>query len=309
MSHMVRMKRMFRTGFLNFMRNGMVSLASVLVMTITLSVLTGILLFNHVLTTTLESVQNKVDVSVYFVPGADESDIVSLEERVSALPEVADTTYVSERDALADFRARHANDQTTLQALDELDENPIGAMLNIRAKEISQYESISKFFSDTSTLNTAEQSLIDHVDYNKNKDEISAIQGILKKGRFLGLLLTFILMLLSVIVTFNTIRLAIYFAREEISVMRLVGASSTQIQGPFIVEGALYGGVAMIVTLILFIPITLWFGKHMTDFLSGVNLFHYYITHVIEFFVILLVFGAGLGALSSVLAARRHLRV
>ena len=305
----VAVKRMFRTGFLNFMRNGMVSLASVLVVTITLSVLTGILLFEHVLQTTLASVENKVDVSVYFVPGADESAILALKTQVDALPEVAGTDYVSETDALADFRTRHANDQTTLQALDELDQNPIGAMLNIRAKDISQYESISEFFSDGSTLDPGSQSIIDHVDYNNNKDEINAIQGILKKGQFLGLLLTLILMALSVIVTFNTIRLAIYFAREEISVMRLVGASRLQVQGPFIVEGALYGGVAMLVTLVLFIPITYWFGAHMTDFFEGVNLFTYYLSHIVEFLVVLLVFGIGLGALSSMLAARRYLKV
>ncbi len=300
---------MFRTGFLNFSRNSMVSLASVLVMTITLSVLTGILLFDHVLETTLTSVQNKVDVSVYFVPGADESAITTLKEKVDGLPEVASTTYVSESDALSDFRARHANDQTTLQALDELDENPIGAMLNIQAKDISQYETISNFFSDGSTLDAGSQSVIDHVDYNNNKDEINAIQGILKKGRFLGLLVTLVLMILTVIVTFNTIRLAIYFAREEIAVMRLVGASRTQVQGPFIVEGALYGGAAMIVTLIIFVPITYWFGRHMTDFFQGVNLFTYYLSHVLEFIGILLVFGIGLGALSSTLAARRYLKV
>ena len=305
----VAVKRMFRTGFLNFMRNSMVSLASVLVMTITLSVFTGILLFEHVLETTLTSVENKVDVSVYFVPGADEPSILALKSQVDALPEVASTTYVSEADALSDFRTRHADDQTTLQALDELDTNPIGAMLNIQAKDISQYETISNFFSDGTTLTPGSQSIIDHVDYNNNKDEIAAIQGILAKGRFLGLLLTLILMGLSVVVTFNTIRLAIYFAREEISVMRLVGASRFQVQGPFIVEGALYGFVAMLVTLVLFVPISYWFGRHMTDFFQGVNLFTYYLTHVVQFLVILLVFGIGLGALSSTLAARRYLKV
>ena len=305
----VAVKRMFRTGFLNFMRNSMVSLASVLVMAITLSVLTGILLFEHVLETTLTSIENKVDVSVYFVPGADETAILALKGQVDALPEVASTTYVSESQALSDFRTRHADDQTTLQALDELDDNPIGAELNIQAKDISQYATISNFFSDGTALDPGSQSIIDHVDYNNNKAEIDAIQGILKKGQFLGFLLTLILMALSVIVTFNTIRLAIFFAREEISVMRLVGASRLQVQGPFIVEGALYGVFAMIVTVVLFVPITYWFGTHMTDFFQGVNLFTYYLSHIAQFLLILLVFGMGLGALSSMLAARRHLRV
>jgi len=305
----VKIKRIFRSGFQSFSRNGIVSVASVLVMTITLSVLSTIILSEHVFGTTLQSVEQKVDVSVYFVPGADEEQILSIQDQVDALPEVAVTEYVSEDQALADFRDRHANDTTTLNALDELDENPIGAMLNIKAREISQYESISKFFGDDGALSANTQSAIDHVDYNQNKAEIDAIESILGKSRMLGIIATLILMTLSVIVTFNTVRLAIYFAREEISVMRLVGASRRQVQGPFIVEGMLTGLVATLVTLILFIPITAWFGANMTEFFQGINLFHYYLSNIHEFFIILVVFGAGLGGLSSILAARRHLKI
>lgn len=285
------------------------SLSSVLVMTITLSVLSGLLLFQHVLTTTLVNIENKVDVSVYFLPGADESTILALQDQVKALPEVATTEYITEKQALADFRERHAGDQTTLQALDELDTNPIGGLLEIKAKEISQYESISKFFEDSSTLGVGTQSIIDHVDYNKNKAEIDTVNGILNKGRTLGFIVTLVLILLSVIVTFNTVRLAIYFSREEISVMRLVGASRGHVQGPFIVEGMLYGIVATLLTLIIFLPITYWFGSRMTDFFQGINLFTYYITHIYQFIIILLVFGVGVGMISSFLAARRYLRV
>ncbi len=300
---------MFRAGFLGFTRNGTVSVSSVLVMIITLSVVCGLLLFGHVLETSLHQVENAVDISVYFVPGTDESVMTSLEDKVSALPEVANVNYISEKDALADFRLRHENDQTTLQAIDELDSNPIGAMLNIQAKDISQYASIAKFFDDPNSVSSSISSSIDHVDYNKNKDKIDAIQNILKNGRFLGFAVTLALIILSIIVTFNTIRLAIYFDREEISVMRLVGASSAYVRGPFIVEGMLCGVSAMLVTLIVFIPITYWFGVHLTDFFGGINLFQYYLSHLIEFILILLVSGVGLGVISSMLAVRKYLKV
>lgn len=297
-----------RTGFLNFTRNGIVSLASVLVMTITLSVCTGILLFDHVFRSTLTVVENKVDISVYLIPGADESVITTLKNQVEKLPEVARVDYISEKQALEDFRKRHADDQTTLQALDELEKNPIGGMLDIRAKDISQYETIAKFFSNETTLGVGPQSIVDHVDYSNNKKAIDSIQSLMQKGRLLGISVTLVLVLLSIIVTFNTMRLAIYFAREEISVMRLVGASKAHIQGPFIVEGALYGIVATIITLIIFIPITWWLGARMTDFFQGLNLFSYYMKNILDFVVILLGFGMVLGAISSVLAIRRYLR-
>jgi cell division transport system permease protein len=305
----IHIKRMMRTGFLNFTRNGIVSLASILVMTITLSVLAGILLSEHVFSSMLTGVQNKVDVTVYLVPGADENTILSLQNRVSALPEVAHVEYISEKKALEDFRAKHSGDQTTLQALDELDQNPIGPMLEIKAKDISQYESISKFFdSGNSALDVGTQSIVDHPDYNNNKETIDKIKSLMQQGRILGIAVILVLMLLSVIVTYNTMRLAIYFAREEISVMRLVGASKSHIQGPFIVEGALYGIVATLFTLVLFLPISWWLGAHMTDFFLGLNMFTYYVRNILDFVVILLVFGMGLGAISSVLAARKYLR-
>ncbi len=305
---MTNFKRVLRTGILNFTRNTAVSLASVLVMTITLSVLSGILLFQHVLENTLTNIENKVDVTVYLVPGADESVILSLKDQVNGLAEVSEVAYVTEKEALEEFRTRHENDTTTLQALEELDSNPIGGMLNISAKEISQYASIAKFFEDSGALSVGQQSIIDHVDYNKNKGEIETIQNMMKNGRMLGLSLMLVLIILSMIVTFNTMRLAMYFAKEEISVMRLVGASKMHIQGPFIIEGALYGVVSTILTLLIFLPITWWLGRHMTSFFGGLNLFSYYLHNILEFVIILVIFGAGLGAISSVLAARRHLK-
>jgi len=305
---MVNLKRMMRTGLLNFTRNGAVSFASVLVMTITLSVLSGILIFEHVLDTTLTKIENKVDVTAFVIPGAEEDVIMSLKGQIENLPEVATVTYISEKEALEDFRTRHANDTTTLQALDELDQNPIGAMLAIKAKQISQYESIAKFFEEQGTLGTGPLSVIDHVDYNKNKEVIDTIQSLMQRGRTLGLSITLILMVLTVVVTFNTMRLAMYFAREEIAVMRLVGASKLHVQGPFIIEGALYGVVATIITILIFLPITWWLGSHMTDFFQGLNLFTCYLHNILEFVIILLIFGAGLGAVSSVLAARKHLK-
>lgn len=303
----VQIKRMFRAGSLSFMRNGMVSFASVLVMTITLSVLSGIMLFDHVLKTTLSGVEDRVDVTAYFLPGTGEDIILDIQEKMSTLAEVAEVSYVSEREALEAFRARHENDQTTLQALDELDENPIGAMLNIRAKEISQYESIANFFEDGTTLGVGTPSVIDQVDYNRNKEEIQTIQDILRRGRLLGILITVVLAALSIIVTFNTIRLAIFFAREEIGVMRLVGASRLHIRGPFIVEGALYGIVATVFTILLFLPITGWFGSKMTNFFGGINLFTYYTSNILWFILILLFSGVILGSLASLFATRRYL--
>ena len=141
----VTVKRIFRAGFLDFWRNGFVSFATVTMMVFTLFVIGLALFAGIILQTTLQEFRDKADMSVYFTIDAPQDQIDTLVSSVKALPEVADTSFVSREEALAQFRERHQNDQLTLQALDELGDNPLGAVLTIKAKDISQYESIATF--------------------------------------------------------------------------------------------------------------------------------------------------------------------
>ena len=114
------------------------------------------------------------------------------------------------------------------------------------------------------------------------------------------------LVIISIIVTFNTIRLTIFISKEEIGVMQLVGASRTRVHGPFLVEGAIYGIIATVVTLIIFYPVTLWFGRNMTGFL-GMNLESYYFANFFQIGSIVLISGIFLGMVSSFIAVRKYL--
>ena len=313
MEHLwTNLKRILRAGAANFRRNGFVSLASVLVMVITLTVLAGIIFADAILTSSLADIRNKVDVNVYFVQDAPEEDILSVKRKLEQLPEVANVTYTSRDQSLENFEKRHENDQTKTQALDELDQNPLRATLNIKANNPSQYEGITIFLegeSSDSALSTAQSSLIDEINYQQNKQVIDRLSTILNTAEQLGIILMIVMILLAVVITFNTIRLAIYVSREEISVMRLVGASKTYIRGPFVVTGMLYGIVAAIVTLILFVPITYWLADFTKGFFLGFNVFDYYISSFGYVFLWVLGSGIIIGALSSYLAVKRYLKI
>ncbi len=142
---MIELKRIIKAGFLNFTRSGIISWAAVLVVTITLSVITTIILLQAVLHFSLNQIKDKVDVTIYFNVGAPESSILSLKQSLEGLPEVAQVSYTSADDALKLFRERHQGDYSTIAALDEIQNNPLGGYLNVKAKEISQYESIANF--------------------------------------------------------------------------------------------------------------------------------------------------------------------
>ena len=300
------LKRIIKGGFTNFKRGGLVSWAAVLVVTITLSVITFIILLQAVLYFSLNVIKDKVDVTIYFNVGAPESQILTLKSSLEKLPEVASVSYTSDSEALNLFRSRHQSDYPTIAALDEIGVNPLGAYLNVKAKEISQYESISNFLKADDTLSSGANPIIDKVNYNQNKLVIDRLDSIIAGAQKLGFLVTLLLVIISIIITFNTIRLTIFISKEEIGVMRLVGASKMHIRGPFMIEGAIYGIIATIITLLLFWPATAWLGRNMTDFL-GMNIYNYYKSNFFEIFAIVLFSGILLGMVSSFLAIRKYL--
>lgn len=289
------------------MRNSFVSLAAIFVMTMTLTIIGSLMFLNGIVSDFVTYVENKVDVNVYFVPQASEEAIQDLAEEIQSLPEVAFVEFTSREDALATFRERHQDDQLTLQALDELNENPFGAALSIKAKTPSQYEGIAQFLDDRQ-FDSAGAPFVDSVNYAQNKAVIEQLERLTTYVERFGYAVIVLFALASILITFNTLRLAIYTAREEIGVMRLVGASNTYIRGPFIVEGTLYGVVSSFVALVLFFPVS-YFLKDATIAAFGTDIFAFYLSQFFIFFITLVVVGAALGALSSFLAVRKYLSV
>lgn len=303
----VNVKRVARYGLVGFIRNGFVSLSAILIMIITLFVVSALLISGAALDSVLTSLTSEVDVTVYFTQDATQDQITELQAQIASLPEVATTTFVSADQALADFQARHTNDQLTMQALQELGDNPLGAELEVRAKETSQYATIAKYLE--SEQSSGASSAIDKVNYQQNEVAISRLSNIIDTSRKLGFAIGITLAIASLLITFNTIRLAIYTARDEIGVMNIVGADRWYVRGPFIVAGVLYGLVSGTVVLLLLYPLTLYFGPSSQAFFGTFNVFSYFIDRFALFFFVVFGCGIALGALSSFLAVRRYLRM
>ncbi len=302
-------QRVIRAGFVNFWRSGFVSLTSVVVMVTTLLVIGSLLFVGTLLSATLEQIKSKVDINVYFTLTADEGAILVLKKDLEQLPEVAEVEYVDRDEALARFKERHKTDQTTLQALEEIGDNPLGGYLNIRAKNTSQYAGIVTFLDGLPATSESGSSIIERVNYNQNKIAIDKLTQIIESSEKFGFAVTILFVIMSVMITFNTIRLAIFVSREEIAIMRLVGASNMYIRGPFVVVGMMYGLVSGILAILIFYPVSYWLGPITANFFTGINIFHYYLSNFGEIFLVLIGSGMLLGAISSYLAVRRYLKV
>ncbi len=307
----VLIKRVLRAGMLDFSRNAFVSMASILVMTVTLFVVGLTLFAGVILGSALQELRDKADVNVYFVQNAPEQKILELKASLEALPEVAKVEYVSAEEALAQFRERHQNDQLTLSALDELGQNPLGAVLNVKAKNIAQYDAIASFLQDQQNAEQSGSPVIDKINYydQAHQEALTRLQQITDSASRLGLIIVIILIITTIAISFNTLRLAIYTSREEIQVMRLVGAGSFYIRAPFMVEAMLIGLISALVTLLVFYPLTYWLGTSTGNFFGGVNVFSYYTSHFLYFFLIIAGTGVLLGAVAAFLATRRYLKI
>lgn len=301
-------KRIFSAGATTFSRSGLVSFATVLIMTATLVIIAALMLLTAVLSNTLKAIEDKVDINVYFTTSAQEADILSVKSKLEQLPQVAKVTYTSRDQALAEFRARHADDQLTLQALDQLGENPLGASLSVKATDPTQYAGIVNYLSTDSNI-PGGTGIIERINYYQNKTVIDRLTQAIATTQKAGLAIVLLFAISSVIIAFATVRLAIYSARDEIAVMRLVGASNSFIRGPFIVTGIIGGIIASLLTMVIYFPVTWYAGTKLSSWLGGFNIFSYYLSHFALIFVVLLGSGVLLGGLASYVAVRRYLRI
>src|SRR3989344_689340 len=300
---LTHLQRITKSGLLSYKRNGWLSTATVLVMVLMLFVIGNLIFMGALAGVILSSFESKVDISVYFLPDANEHTITSIKNEIETLPDVRDITYISRDRALELFRERHKGNQLISAALEEIGDNPLQASLNIRAKDPSRYAAISEFLLHKNYKE------IDKINYFENQQVIERMGAIFRAVRGSGMFLAFFLAFIAVLVTFNTIRLAIYTMREEIGIMRLVGATKWFIRGPFIVSGILYGATSALITLMIFFPLIWLISPRLALLVPEFDIFQYFLNNLFMFAI--LMFGGGIiiGVLSSWIAIRRYLQV
>lgn len=300
---LVNFQRIIKSGAISFWRNIWLSTAAVAIMVLNLFVISSFLLGNVVADSLLNSLENKIDISVYFKQDTEEKDILSVKSELMSLGEIKDVDYVSADEALSQFKERHKGNSILLQSLEEVGDNPFEAALSVKTKQASQYEAVSLFLENGKYKN-----LIDGVDFRQNQAMINKLTYIVDSSRKVGVVVSLTFIFIAVLVTFNTIRLAIFSAKEEISVMRLVGASNWFIQGPFMVEGILYGLAASLVTMLIFAPILSNAAPYLYDFTQSVDIWQYFKDNFWAIAALQTAIGVSLGTLSSFIAIRRYLK-
>ncbi len=297
--------RVLKFGAENFWRNIWLSVATTLIMVVTLFIITTIVILNLLANVAVDQVQKKVDLTVYFKTTAQEDRILEVRSQVQNLNNVETVRFVSKDDALAQFKKAHQDDELILKSLEELDENPLEASLVVKAIRTEDYEGISDFLSSDRFSD-----VIGKVDFQENKDVIDRLVRIANTIRKGGLAVGGAFVVIAILVVFNTVRLAIYTHKEEIGIMKLVGATNWFIRGPFLLEGVFYGIIGAAITLAMLYPILNAANPKITAFFDGQSF------DMVQFFSQNLLWIAGgmvalgilLGIISSSIAVGRYLR-
>ncbi len=297
-------KRIFRAGWQGLTRDGGMMVANVFIMTMAISVVTSLFIFKDISRFVIANIQEKVDVSVYFKYDTTEEDILDAKEIIAELPEVTEITYISRDDALEKFVYTHKDNPVLMESLAEVGTNPFLASLGIRAAQASQYEAVV-YYLENSNLNY----LIEKIDYYQRKPVIERIYNLSSSFNRIGLILSLLLMMAAVLVAFNAVRLSIYNSREEIKIQKLVGASNWFVRGPFLVQGAICGFFAALISLLLFTLLAFGFNSQAAVLFPDLKLFTFFMGSFWMILFVQLLTGVVLGVVSGLVAVRRYLKV
>ena len=302
--------RMCRYGINNFSRNAWLTIAATAIMTITLLVVFVTLAARNVLLDTVTEIRDKVDMSIYVKTDTSKEDVEKIENGLRALKKsVRDVRYISPEEARDNFAQTNKGDAGTLNALNEAT-NEFPGTFRISPVDINKTDELRHFVATDPTVK-------DNIDPDRAPsfagERRTAIENI---GRWVsfaeraGLGASIVFIAISSLIVFNTIRMAIFNRRDEIQMMKLIGADRNFIRGPFVVEAVVYGFIAAVIATAL--GVGLLYGSKDTLLNYGIiidgtlKVVTVYIGFVLLAMVLL---GAVIGIVSSLLATRRYLKI
>jgi len=306
MTSLASIYRVFIFAWQSFWRNIWLSVVTITIIVLTFISINFLIVVNIISNAATDIIKNKVDVSLYFKPDIIEPQVLEVKTYLSSLTQVKEINYVSQQEALEKFRQLHRQDSVIIESLEELEQNPIGATLQIKAKNIEDYPAIMDVLN-----NSKYNDLILDKNFDDHQAYISKIKNLSDNIKRIGFLASGIFILIALLIVFNTIRIAIYTHQQEIGVMKLVGATNWFIRSPFLLEAIFYGVIACIISIAIVYPLLNFIQPHLNQFFltEEFNLTEHFNKNFWQIFGLELLIVIFLNMVSSSIAIRRYLKV
>jgi cell division transport system permease protein len=300
--------RVIKAGLLNFVRNAWLAVAAIAVMVVTLTVVLFSLITNATFNNTIDQITSKIDISVYLKDTVTPVQSDQLLQNVKALPNVASTNYLSKSEVLKKYMQQNANSPNLLAAISATD-NPLPATIQIKPKDLNKIQDIKDYLSKPEIVALQSDQPSYSGDRKEAIDKITHATNILQRA---GVVTVAVFALISVQIIFNTIQMAIFNRRDELTIMRLLGASTWYIRGPFVVESIVYGIVSALISIFLIHSLFVAASSALQASSLGLLDISYAATYFSAHFWVLLTMqlavGILIGAASSTVATRRYLK-
>lgn len=306
----ITLGRIIHTGAMNFVRNAWLAIAAMAVMVVTLTIVLFSIVTSATFNNTIAQITDKINISVYLKDSVTEEQRTTLMSQLRQLPNVKKVAFVSKDQALAEYKAANAKNKDLLGAINETG-NPLPASIQIDPIDTSKIQDIKNFLDKPN--NVALQDPQAGTSYSGDRkaaiDKIAHATNIMKR---IGVAAVLLFAFISMLIIFNTIQMAIFNRRDELTIMRLLGASTWYIRGPFVVESVIYGILSAIISIVLIDTLFVMSSSALQASSLGLLDINYASTYFHQKFFLLLtlqlVVGIVIGAASSIIATRRYLK-
>jgi cell division transport system permease protein len=305
---LVTFSRILTTGMVNFARNAWLAIAAIAVMVVTLTVVLFSLITSATFNNTIQQITDKIDVSVYLKDSVTEEQRIKLTNDLENLPNVERTKFISKDEALQKYLDDNKDNPELLSAISQTD-NPLPATIQIKPRDLDKLGDIKTY------LQTTEVAALQSDDPSYSGDRKEAIDNISRATNILqraGVIIVLVFAVISVLIIFNTIQMAIFNRRDELTIMRLLGASTWYIRGPFVVESVIYGVISALISVFLIHSLFVAASSTLQATSLGLLDINYSAEYFKQHFWVLLAtqlaVGILIGAASSIIATKRYLK-
>ncbi|PIT93895.1 hypothetical protein COU00_01925 [Candidatus Falkowbacteria bacterium CG10_big_fil_rev_8_21_14_0_10_43_11] len=298
--------RVLKFALQDFVRNFWVSLVTVIILILSLFSINFLVVVNYISETAIKTVEEKIDLSLYLNTDAAEEDISALKRELETVDGVAEVAYVSKAQALESFQAKNRDNKSLQEALREIGKNPLNPSLAVRAKELGDYEKIIGALDKLS-----KNSLIESKNFDDHKNLLNSLETVTSRSREIMILASLVFIIITILVVFNAVRIAIYTHKKEIGVMKLVGASNSFVRAPFLVESVLYALIGVAGVIAVFYPFIHVLQPYLGSFFNtaDLNLIGYFNGNFLYIFGVEFLGASLINIIASSIAVGKYVKV
>ncbi len=302
---MLSLFRIIKFSLQDIVRNIWLSMATITILLLALLSINMLLTVRVISDNAVEAIKERMDISLYLIADASEAEIGELRQEISSLPEVKSINYVSRQAALESFREKNKNNPDIMQALRELDTNPLLPSLSILPNNIDDGSFL------INQLERWDSSIIESRDFTDNSLVVNRINNITHRINEVGMIIISLFIFISLLVVYNAIRVSVYTHKQEIEIMRLVGASNFFIYMPFIFSALIYTLVSVLIVVILFYPFLTLLQPYLEVFFTGynVNILTFFVNNFSLIFGIQFIAILFINVFACLLAIRRYAKI